>query len=180
MRNDSSVSPSISAHGRFVTFSSIATNLVSGDPNGGELGRLRCNSQTDTTWRVSLGSGGAQGNGSSGGSTISANGRFVAFSWVATNLVPDDTNGKSDIFVRDRKTSTTIRVNFGPGGVQGNGGSGIATISADGRFVAFKSGASNLVPGDTNETQQDIFVRQTGTTERVSLGQVAYRAMMGV
>ena len=80
--------------------------------------------------------------------------------------MPGDTNGSPDVFVRDRQTGTTQRVSVGPGGVQGNGDSSQRpSISADGRFVAFSSDASNLVPGDTNGVD-DVFVRdrQTGTT----------------
>ena len=84
------------------------------------------------------------------GPAISADGRFVAFISDATNLVPGDTNGRYDVFVRDRQTGTTRRVSVGPGGVQGNGDSFDPAISADGRFVAFDSYATNLVPGDTN------------------------------
>ena len=64
--------------------------------------------------------------------------------------MPGDTNGAFDVFVRDRQTGTTERVSIGPGGVQGDGRSSVPSISADGRFVAFTSSASNLVPGDTN------------------------------
>jgi len=75
------------------------------------------------------------------------------------------------VFVRDRRTGTTERVSVGQGGVQGNGSSEYPALSADGRFVAFVSWASNLVPGDTND-EEDVFVRdrRTGKTERVSLG----------
>ena len=128
--------------------------------------------QTGTTRRVSLGPGGVQGNDYSFNPSISADGRFVAFESDATNFVPGDTNGFSDVFVHDRKTGTTRRVSVGPGGVQGNEGSYLPSISADGRFVAFESDATNLVPGDTNGVA-DVFVhdRKTGTTKRVSVGQ---------
>ena len=113
--------------------------------------------QTGTTRRVSVGSGGAQGNGHQlGGPAISADGRFVAFGSCATNLVPGDTNGCSDVFVRDRQTGTTQRVSVGPGGAQGNGFSVDPAISADGRFVAFESRATNLVPGDTNDVARHL------------------------
>jgi Tol biopolymer transport system component len=114
---------------------------------------------------------GAGGNGHSFEPALSAGGRFVAFWSCADNLVPGDTNGFIDVFVRGRQTGTTRRVSIGPGGVQANGRSNSPTISADGRFVAFFSGASNLVPGDTNGSD-DIFVRdrQRGATEQVSMG----------
>jgi len=107
------------------------------------------------------------------GPAISASGRFVAFESDATNLVPDDTNRLTDGFVRDRKTGTTERVSVGAHGAQAKGGSygsfG-AAISADGRYVAFASDDTNLVPDDTNDLI-DVFVhdRLTGTTERVSV-----------
>ena len=150
-------SPAISADGRFVAFVSFATNLVPGDTNDATDVFVR-DRQTGTTRRVSLGPGGVQGNGGSAGPAISANGRFVAFFSAATNLVPGDTNGTADVFVRDRQTGTTRRVSLGPGGVQGDGDSVGAAISADGRFVAFESDATNLVPGDTNGAP-DVFVR---------------------
>jgi hypothetical protein len=89
-----------------------------------------------TTKRVSVSSGGAQGDDGSVRAAISADGRFVAFQSSASNLVPSDTNGTSDVFVRDRQTGTTRRVNLGPGGIQGDAGSAEPAISADGRFVA--------------------------------------------
>jgi uncharacterized repeat protein (TIGR01451 family) len=106
---------------------------------------------------------------------MTPDGRFVVFASLASNLVPGDTNGLDDVFVRDRRTGVTERVSLGPRGVQGNGDSnflGIATapaISDDGRYVAFKSQASNLVKGDRNQLT-DVFVRDrtAGTTERIS------------
>src|SRR5436305_1591988 len=102
------------------------------------------------TRRVSLSSTGAQANGDSLHAAISADGRVVAFESVATNLVGGDTNAVSDVFVRDRKTHKTKRVSVSSAGAQGNDLSESASISADGRFVAFESVATNLVGGDTN------------------------------
>lgn len=110
------------------------------------------------TERASLGPGGVQGNGGSFFPAISAGGRFVAFESGSTNLVPGHTNGVNDVFVRDRQTSTTRRMRLGPSGVQGNGKSSGSAISADGRFVAFDSDATNLVPGDTKGAL-DVFIR---------------------
>src|SRR6266568_2731778 len=129
-----------------------------------------------TTERVSVASGGTEGNGASLSSALSADGRFVAFVSAATDLVAADTNGVSDVFVHDRQTGATERVSVASGGAQGNGSSGLIgfafppALSADGRFVAFDSAATNLVAGDTNAVS-DVFVhdRQTGTTERVSV-----------
>ena len=162
--NGYSFDPAISADGRFVAFASDATNLVPGDTNSTADVFVR-DRQTGTTRRVSVSSGGAQGNDVSSDPAISADGRFVAFKSDATNLVPGDTNDSDDIFVHDRQTGTTRRVSVSSGGAQGNGDSLSPAISADGRFVAFESCATNLVPGDTNDAI-DVFVhdRQTGTT----------------
>ena len=124
-----------------------------------------------STERISLGLDGAQGDGPSFEPAISADGRFVAFQSEATNLVPGDSNSAPDVFVRDRKTGRTSRVSVRPNGAQGNGPSAVPAISADGRFVAFYSDATNLVPSDTND-QGDVFVhdRKAGTTRRVSVG----------
>jgi len=130
-----------------------------------------------TLERVSISSAGVEGNGESGFSVsgdstvaISSDGRFVAFESAASNLVPGDTGGVKDIFVRDRLTNQTTRVSISSGGTQGNGASFLPSISSDGRYVAFLSAASNLVPSDTNGVV-DVFVhdRQTGVTERVSV-----------
>jgi uncharacterized repeat protein (TIGR01451 family) len=106
---------------------------------------------------------------------MTPDGRFVVFASSASNLVPGDTNGVGDVFVRDRRTAVTERVSVGPRGAEGDGDSNFAgistapTISDDGRFVAFKSDASNLVKGDRNGLT-DVFVhdRAAGTTERIS------------
>ena len=123
-----------------------------------------------TIGRVSMNSAGSEANGFSAQSSISADGRFVAFRSAATNLVAGDTNSNSDIFVHDRQTGATTRVSVDSAGGQVNGWSGWPSISADGRFVAYTSDASNLVIGDSN-SKSDIFVhdRQTGATTRVSV-----------
>jgi len=102
--------------------------------------------------------------------SISADGRFVAFEADATNIVPDDTNGAQDIFVRDREAGVTVRVSVASDGAEANGWSHEPSISGDGRYIEFSSSASNLVPDDTNDIQ-DIFIHdmQTGTTKRVSV-----------
>jgi Tol biopolymer transport system component len=168
--------PAVSADGRFVAFVSAADNLVVGDTNRAKDVFVRDRSLSRTE-RVSVSSGGAQADGDSGlfgGSTsipvaISADGRFVAFVSRATNLVLGDTNFAPDVFVRDRKLATTIRVSVAPSGVQALGQSPSVSISADGRFVAFQSDAANLVAGDTNRTY-DVFVRDrtNRTTQYVS------------
>jgi Tol biopolymer transport system component len=167
--NDDSYSPSISANGRYVAFHSYASNLGAGDTNG-KWDVFIHDRETRTTTRVSLASDGTQGNDESWSPAISADGRYVAFESDAANLVAGDTNGKSDVFVRDRETRTTTRVSLASDGTEGNDDSFSSSISADGRHVAFRSQASNLVAGDTNG-EGDIFVhdRQTRTTTRVSL-----------
>ena len=124
------------------------------------------------TRRVSVSSAGAQADQSSSQPAISANGRFVAFVSVAANLVPGDTNGVGDVFVHDLLTSTTRRVSLATGGFQAETGASTGpALSGDGRYVAFDSGASDLVPNDTNEAS-DAFVRdrRSGTTRRVNVG----------
>ena len=175
--------PAISADGRYVAFYSVASNLVPNDTNGTADAFVH-DRQTGATERVSVDSAGNEGNDASGVTTaISADGRFVAFGSAASNLVPADTNGQLDIFVHDLQTGTTERVSVDSAGAEGNGESIGPAISADGRFVAFGSWASNLVPGDTNDSCttggpdpsiincKDAFVhdRQTGTTELVSV-----------
>ena len=120
--------------------------------------------------RVSVDSSGAQANDYSRFPSISGDGRFVAFESEASNLIAGETNGVGGVFVHDRQIGATTRVSVDSSGAQANNGSGAAAISNDGRYVAFYSYASNLVPGDTNE-MIDIFVhdRQTGATTRVSV-----------
>ena len=120
-----------------------------------QLGKT-ANSQT--TELVSVSSSGAQADGNSEHSAISASGRFVAFDSAAINLVPSDMNERVDIFVRDRENSSTTRMSVTLGGVEANNLSQHPSISANGRFVTFDSAASNLVSGDTNN-RYDIFVR---------------------
>jgi hypothetical protein len=174
-----------------------------GDTNGATDVFVR-DRQAGTTERVSISSSGAQNNDPGASSTspdISADGRFVVFASTAVNLVPGDTNGVRDVFVRDRQTGTTERVSVAAGGAQGDGPSpsnGIRggttfgpAISADGRFVVFDSSTTNLVSGDTNTCVNpgaysfttpgscpDTFVhdRQAGTTERVSVDSAGAQA----
>ena len=167
--NDDSISPSISADGRFVAFDSIASSL-DGDATDDVFVR---DLQTNTTTLVSRASGaaGAKGNDTSADAAISADGRFVAFDSAASNLDPADGNTSGNVFVRDLQTNTTTLVSraSGAAGAQGDRPSFIAAISADGRFVAFSSAASNLDPAD-GDTSGNVFVRdlQTNTTTLVS------------
>jgi Tol biopolymer transport system component len=145
--NGPSFSPAVSMDGRFVAFASDATNLVLGDTNGVRDVFVR-DLATGTTTRVSVASDGTPGNGASGvgHGALSAGGRIVAFSSVATTLGGCD-NGAGQIFVHDRATGVTTCISVGPGRVQGDGSSFGPQVSADGRFVAFTSGAPNLLGG---------------------------------
>jgi hypothetical protein len=154
--NPRSTGTSISADGRYVVFRSSVSNLVKGDTNGADDIFVH-DSVTDEIQRVSVASDGRQTNSGSDNAAISADGRYVTFNSTATNLVEGDTNGVSDIFVHDRVTGDTNRVSVASNGRQGNDGSYWSSISADGRYVAFASNASNLVEGDTNGAT-DIFV----------------------
>ena len=101
--------------------------------------------------RVSVASDGTEGNHASMSSAVSADGRFVVFQSKASNLVPGDVNNRRDTFIHDRVTGTTQLVSVASGGTQANAGhGGYLAVSADGRFAAFMSDATNLVPGETN------------------------------
>jgi len=174
-----SLAPALSGDGRFVAFYSDASNLVDGDTNGVRDVFVR-DRGTSTTTRVSTDSAGAQGNGHSFAPSISNDGRLVAFSSNASNLAAGDTNSSDDIFVHDGQSGATARVSVSTAGAEANGGSVSPALSADGRFVAFLSDASNLVAGDTNGFR-DVFVhdRQTGSTTRVSVDSAGAQADVG-
>jgi Tol biopolymer transport system component len=156
---------SISDSGRFVTFTSWATNLGIGDAN--ESGDVFVRDlRADTTSRLSVSSEGVEGDNTSEGSAISATGRFVAFVSHASNLVAGDTNGIQDVFLRDRATHTTRRVSVSSIGVEANDRSRGASVSADGRYVAFESFASNLVAGDDNGVI-DVFIHDLRTDSTI-------------
>jgi Tol biopolymer transport system component len=197
----------ISADGRLVAFASFATTLVANDADGmedvfvrdrltgktervvvgGDDFAMSANGryiavdagggifvydrQTDTKERVDVSSTGEVANKLSLEPAINADGRYVAFVSEATNLVPNS-NQSIGVFVHDRQTGITSRVSVSSSGVQGNGPSGTRpSLSADGRYVAFGSEATNLVANDANGTAPDIFVRdrQLGQTELVSV-----------
>jgi Tol biopolymer transport system component len=174
--NDRSYDPSISANGRFVAFSSLADNLVGDDHNGYYDIFVHDRLMAETA-RVSVSSIGTQSNDRSFDPVISPDGRYVAFESAASNLVDGDSNNVFDIFVHDRQTRETTRVSVSSSGVQGNDFSYDPSISSDGRYVAFRSNADNLVDGDSNETW-DIFMhdRQTGQTTRVSVSSTTLQA----
>jgi uncharacterized repeat protein (TIGR01451 family) len=160
--------PSISADGRYVAFDSEASNLVRGDTNGAADVFVH-DRLTGTTERVSVASGGTQANAGGTEPDISGDGRFVAFASFSDNLVPD-TNFTGDIFVHDRQTGVTERVSEAPDGSDANSQSFAPRLNHDGRFVYFTSFASNLVPGDTDNSDIDayLFDRQTRTTTAIT------------
>jgi Tol biopolymer transport system component len=161
--------PAISSDGRWVTFTSSATNLVSGDTNAVDDVFVH-DRATGATARASVDSASVQGNGTSFGSAISSDGRYVAFTSEASNLVTGDTNAVQDVFVRDRAAGTTSRASVDSLGTQADGASTGAAISSDGSVVAFDSDATNLVAGDANGAT-DVFVRDrtAGATSRASV-----------
>jgi Tol biopolymer transport system component len=166
--NDSE-SPSVDKNGRVIAFDSHAENLVAHDTNS-FMDVFVHDRMTGRTGRVSVNTNGGNGNGTSFGPSISADGRFVAFASDASNLVPDDTNHVRDMFVRDLVLGTTERVSVASDGTPQNNDAAPGSISADGNVVAFSSFASNLVPDDTNDSF-DVFVRDrvAGTTVRASV-----------
>lgn len=178
--NSGSTSGVISDNGRFVAFHSFSTNLVKGDTNNTldifvrdrdpDGNGLYDQPRAGRTVRVSVSSAGEEGDDVSFDPAISGDGRSVAFISAANTLVPDDTNGESDVFVHDRETGTTMRVSVASDGTESNSFSQNAALNQNGRYVAFRSDADNLVPDDTNG-EIDVFVhyRETGTTTRVSV-----------
>jgi hypothetical protein len=166
----------MSADGRFVLFSSRSSDLVRGDTNG-HWDAFVFDTVTRRTSRVSVSSTGRQGNGDTWAEAISGDGRYVAFSSWASTLVRGDSNGTVDAFVHDRVTGRTSRASISTTDAQGNDASQAAGVSDDGRFVAFESEASNLVPGDTNG-KKDIFIRDrmAGRTSRVSVSSTGGQA----
>ena len=164
--NDHASLDSIGDNGRYITFSSSATNLVAGDTNE-QSDVFVYDRILKTTERVSVSSDGTQANNSSSFGSISGDGRYVAFESTASNLVANDTNQQRDVFVYDRVEQTTERVSMAIDGTQPNGSSYGASIGDDGRYVAFLSEADNLVTDDINE-RADIFIydRVEQTTKR--------------
>jgi len=167
--NGSSRSPALSADGRFVVFTSSASNLVAGDTNGKDDIFVH-DRATGSTERVSVDSAGNEGDDDSYRAELSGDGLIVVMESRASNLVAGDTNTTPDIFVHDRSTGITERLNVDANGGQEYGWADQSSISADGMVVAWATEGWNLVAGDTNNAI-DVFVhdRATGTTERVSV-----------
>jgi Tol biopolymer transport system component len=167
--------PFVSPDGRYVSFVSSASNLGPGDVNNVADVFLR-DRVAGTTLRVSVDSTNAEGPSPSYGGACSTDARFVAFD-TESQLVPEDDNGLEDVYVRDVSAGITTRVSVSSAGGQSNGWCGFPALSGDGRFVAFQSDATTLVPGDTNG-QYDIFVhdRSTAETRRVSVSSTGAQA----
>jgi Tol biopolymer transport system component len=159
----------MSGNGRYVVFSTYATNLIDPEEDTNEVPDIYLvDRQTETIERVSIGLEDAEPDNDSWDAAISADGGLVAFASNASNLVEDDSNGQLDVFVYDRQWSTTERVSVDSSENEANGPSWGPSLSGTGTLVAFISDADNLVANDTNESP-DIFLRnrQAGTTERV-------------
>ncbi len=168
--------PVVSGDGRLAVFTSLADDLVHADGNG-VADVFVHDLALGTTELASVSLSGTAGNGSCLWPVISADGTTASFSSLASDLVLGDSNGTSDIFVRDLVNGVTSRVSLSSSGEQANSGGRGSALSSDGRWVAFMSSASNLVPGDTNGFQ-DIFVhdRSSGSTERVSVSSTGVEA----
>ena len=165
---DFGLAPSVSADARYVAFSSLGSTLAP----GGASGRLDVyvrDRLTSQTTRASVSSTGAALNAPSSGAKLSGDGRFVLFETNATNVVGTSTAGITHVYVRDIVAGTTERISVSSAGGEANASSGAGSVSADGRFVAFESSASNLVSGDTGGFV-DVFLmdRSTHTVSRVS------------
>ena len=150
-----------------ITFDSAANNLVPGDTNN-LVDVFVKNRLTGAVERVNVNASGNQASGGFGSQRpfLSGDGRYVAFDSDASNLVPSDTNNSTDVFLYDRQTGAIDRVSISSSGGQASGGafftfSGNAVLNRDGRFIAFQSNATNLVPGDLNNVQ-DVFVHDRG------------------
>ena len=155
----------VSSDGRFVAFTSKANNLVPGD--SGRLDVFVRDRELGTTTRVSVSSTERPANRPSWVEDLSGDGRYVVFSSVATNLVPHDTNRKSDVFLRDTLRGTTHRISKAGNGRKGNDASWDGQISGNGKWVAFTSVATNLVPGATTPDRAHVYLRRLGTQRTI-------------
>lgn len=149
----------VSANGRVVAFESSSTNFATPEGTGTDIFAW----ESGALETVTVAAGGGGQNNASGGASVSSTGRFIAFRSFASNLVAGDTNGQIDAFVRDRSAGTTARISVSSTGAQGDSGSSSPHISSSGRYIAFLSGATNLVTGDTNG-KIDVFLYDRGTS----------------
>ncbi|MEX0785012.1 MAG: dockerin type I domain-containing protein [Dehalococcoidia bacterium] len=160
-------SPSISADGRYVAFASEANNFVPNDTNAQDV--FLHDRQTGVTELISVATDGTQADRPASNPSVSGDGRYVVFASEADELVPNDGNGESDVFLRDTVAGTTTRVSVASDGTEGDLESLTPSISANGRFVTFTSRANTLAPDD-DEQDLDVFIHdlETGVTELVS------------
>lgn len=168
--NDDSDAPDVSADGRYIVFESNATNLTSDTDSNSATDVFLFDSLTGQTERISVSSEEEEGNGISRNPSVSDDGRFVVFDSQSNNLVDNDNNNASDIFLRDRLLGETRRINIDNNNNEANGDSEIPVISGNGSVVAFRSIASNLVENDNNNVR-DIFVKDLidNISSRVSI-----------
>jgi hypothetical protein len=166
----------LSADARFLLMGVRSFNLIPGDTNA-EWDLYLRDRENGALERVSVASGGVQANHRSREGDVSADGRFVVFASLANNLTIGDSNGVSDVFLRDRQLDTTILVSRTASGAVGNNASRLPSISADGRWIAFLSLATDLVLVDTNAAE-DVFVydTQTSAIELVSVSSTGAQA----
>lgn len=155
--------PAVSGDGRYVAFQSRATNLVAGATNG-MMGIYVRDQLAGITSEVSVSSNGDQPNSDSSGASISKDGRYVAFTSTASNLVAGDTNSASDVFIHDRFLHTTRRVSTSSLGAQSTAGCSLAQLSANADFVLMLCSDGNLVANDTN-TWPDLFLKNLNSGE---------------
>jgi Tol biopolymer transport system component len=177
--NGASWQPALNATGRYVVFTSAASDLVSGDTNGLQDVFVR-DARKNVTTRVSVDTTGGDANGESiGGAAISADGRYVVFASGATDLVPSVSPSGWAVYIRDMKTAETTMISVDRFGGNPNGSSFDPSISADGRYVAFASSASDLVAVDNNGGTSDVFVRDrsTGVTSLVSIDTTGHQPL---
>lgn len=168
--NGGSFSPALTPDGQVVVFESLATNLALEDTNR-HRDIFAHDRKTGLTTRVSVDSRGNQANNFSQAPHLSADGRYIVFESLASNLVSGDTNGVIDVFVHDRQAGRTSRVSVGHDGIQGNNASVNPTISEDGRYVTFESFATNLLAGKPEQAKQVfIYDLKTGVLQRVAAG----------
>lgn len=150
-------SPRISGDGKSVLFESDSSNVVPGDA-GDDRDLFVRNVPQGKTRRATIGNGGVEPNSDSGilGGDISADGRWVTFSCFATNLISEDNNGETDVFVRDMGTQRTRRVGLTIDGGEPDNDSSDPFISGDGRYVVFNTNATNYLREDDNGTEFDV------------------------
>jgi Tol biopolymer transport system component len=172
--------PSISGDGRLVAFQSTSSDLVAIDTNAFS-DVFVFDSASGTIELASISAGGGASNGGAWAPHLSSDGRFVCFEGNAHDFVVPNTNGVRNIFVRDRAAGSTELVSVSSLGVAANNTCEMSDISADGRFVAFGSYASNLVPNHTNGLVRDVYVRDRllQTTVRISVGPGGVQANFG-